>query len=261
MPRKLPHKEMAPVGVGMRGAISMSDGTQPAALREMTIELDKNVAIDATGLSACSLGTLETRDESDIRRLCRQTIVGTGLAHVAIGSPEPIRVPLTLFNGGVKDGTTTVFIRLSVQGPAPTAAVATVKLRRIRSGTYGQEAVARFPEIDAGRGSVLDFDLTIKRLFEYKGEKRSYATARCLDGELRAGIVSRFSDGSQWRADLIRSCAQRTEARAWLRSLLDDRQRDAADRGRLGGIRGRLQHRQILRRHRDDAPGRLADRL
>src|SRR6476646_10604204 len=44
-------------------------------------------------------------------------------------------------------------------------------------------------------------------------------------------------------------------------ALLDDRQRRAADRRRFRRVRRRLQHRQLLRRHRDDAASGLSDRL
>lgn len=194
LPEALPKHEMASVVVKLRGQISTENGGQPSALRELTIDFDKNGALNATGLPACGRSQLEARNTSAIQHVCRESIVGTGTAHVAIASSdqEPIPLPLTLFNGGVRGGTTTLFIRSSITVSTPVPIIATVKLSRVHKGRYGLQAVAKIPPIAEGNGSLLDFSFEVKRLFTYKGTQESDAMARCPDGHLNAEISSLF---------------------------------------------------------------------
>jgi hypothetical protein len=193
VPKELPKHEMAPVTVKLQGQISTENGTQPSALREAMIDFDKNGAVTATGLPACGRRQLETRNTQAVRQACRKSIVGSGTADVEIASSQQlISLSLTLFNGngGVKDGTTTLFIRSSIATPMPMPIIATVKLKKIHTGRYGLQAVTKIPPIAEGSGSLLDFSLEVKRLFTYKGTKESYAMARCFDGHLNADILS-----------------------------------------------------------------------
>jgi hypothetical protein len=182
------------------------------ALREVTMDFDKNGALNATGLPACKRSQLETRNTSAVQHVCRESIVGSGTAHVAITSSgqEPIPLPLTLFNGGVRDGTTTLFIRSSIATPTPAPLIATVKLRKIHAGRYGLGAISKIPPIAEGNGSLLDFSLKIKRLFTYKGKKQSYVSAKCPDGHFNANIISaKFEGGPTISGTVIRPCTSK----------------------------------------------------
>jgi hypothetical protein len=195
-PKKLPKHERLPIAVKLQSQISTSDGTHPSALRELTISFDRNGALNAIGLPVCGRSRLETRSDSAARRACRTSIVGSGTADVEIASLEPERIslPLTLFNGGVKDGITTLFIRSAIATPAPMPIIATVKLSKIHKDRYGLQAVAKIPPIAGGSGSLLDFSLKIKRLFTHKSTQESYAMARCPDGHLDAEISTFFKN-------------------------------------------------------------------
>jgi hypothetical protein len=211
-PTALPRHDPAPIGLELEGKISTSDGRTPDALREVKVDLDKNGALDATGLRACGRRRIENLGLESARRACRKSIVGAGVAHVAIGSSEQeplvVPVPLTVFNGGVRNGATTLLIHASVPpGPSPTPLVATVKVRKTHKDRYGLQAVAAIPVIAGGNGSVLDFRLAIKRLFTYEGEQQSYAMARCFDGHLNAGVTIVFADGMALTGALVRPCA------------------------------------------------------
>jgi hypothetical protein len=191
-PKTLPKHDLTPIALTLSGKVSTSDGTHPSALRELAIDFDKNGALNATGLPACGRSQLATPSDSAARRACRASIVGSGAANVEIASLEPewISLPLTLFNGGTRDGITTLFTRSSIAMPTPMPIVATVKLKKIHTGRYGLQAIANIPPIADGNGSLLAFSLKVKRLFAYKGTQESYAMARCFDGHLNANIIS-----------------------------------------------------------------------
>jgi hypothetical protein len=87
-------------------------------------------------------------------------------------------------------------------------------VRKTDKGRYGLTAVAAIPVIAKGNGSVLDFKLTIKRLFTYEGERRSYAMARCFDGHLSAGVTGVFADGMTLTGTLLRPCTPKAQPAA-----------------------------------------------
>ena len=189
LPKKLPKHKMAPITLRVAGQISKSHaaGAQRSALTELTIDFDKDGSINNRGLAVCKRSQVK-RDPRITRRVCRKAIVGTGIAHVAIDpSPmEPIPIPLTLFNGGVKGNAAIVFIQSSITAASPTPIVTTVKVKAIQRGRYGLQATARIPPIAEGSGLLLDFRLTVKRRFNHKGVTQSYAIARCFDRRLSA---------------------------------------------------------------------------
>ena len=193
LPNALPRHKPAPIGVFGKIQIATSDGSHPPSFRGGTFEVDRNADIEARGLPTCSGRQLEARDSKSARRVCGDAIVGSGQGTVEIEFPEqqPILVksPLTFFNGGVTGKTTTLFVHAFITVPTPAAIVTTVKMTEIDAGRYGLRVVSTIPVIAGGSGSVLAASFTVKRLFTYQGEKRSYVTARCPDGRLMFRIV------------------------------------------------------------------------
>jgi hypothetical protein len=93
---------------------------------------------------------------------------------------------LTLFNGGTREGVTTVFAHGTVAVPSPIPLVAVAKVWRRQNG---MEGALRIPPILEGDGSLLDFDLELKRRFMDGGTERSYLASTCRDGEIRANVA------------------------------------------------------------------------
>lgn len=186
LPKKLPAHELAPVGLEIHGTIAMEGGGHPVALREVIVDADKDVALDASGLPVCRRRLLESRDVADARRLCRGAIVGTGVAHVGLASSETIlKAPLTLFNGGTFGGETKLFVQSAVGTPNRVPVVSRVTTKRMYSGLH---TVWRIPRILDGDGSLLDFELKVERSFVSKGTEHSYLSAKCPDGVFRVNV-------------------------------------------------------------------------
>jgi hypothetical protein len=192
-PKTLPKTSYAPVKVNIKGKISTKDGTHPAALREVLADFDKNGKIDTTGLPVCKGGQLEARTTTAAKKVCGKSEVGTGEGRIQISFPEqapiPVKSPITVFNGGTKGGKTTLFIHAYITVPVPSAVVTTVTIKKVKKGRFGLSTVSKIPVIAGGSGSVLDFSITFKRIFTYKGRKQSYFTARCTDGKFKAKII------------------------------------------------------------------------
>ncbi len=197
-PRAFPRHEFAPASFRTRAQISTSDQTHPPALREAVVYIDKNGAFDAHGLPSCNAGQLEARDTKAAKRVCGAAIIGTGVGTGEIAFPEQrpilVRSPITIFNGGVKGGTTTMLFHAFITVPTPAAIVSTLEFTRVKAGRYGLRGVAAIPAIAGGSGSITDFDFKIKRFYSYRGERKSYDLTKCPDGLIKAKGSGVFKD-------------------------------------------------------------------
>jgi hypothetical protein len=185
-PKAMPKNKYVPVTTNIFGTIKTSDGTHPSALREVVVDIDKDVKINVKGLPVCKAGQLEARDTKAAKKVCGATTLGSGIAHVEIAFPEqkPILVtsPITVFNGGEKGGKVKLLIHVFITVPVPAAVVTEVTIQRKGSGIH---SVAKVPVTAGGSGSAIDFKFKIGRTFTYKGKKVGYGEAKCPDGKFK----------------------------------------------------------------------------
>lgn len=194
-PKKLPKRNFAPVALNVFGRIATTDGTHPSAFRETTVLIDRNGRIDARGAPVCRAGQLQSRTTAAARRVCGRAQVGGGVANVQISFPEqspiPVRSPLSIFNGGTRGNTTTMFIHSFITIPVPAAIVTTLKIQKVRQGRFGYRVVASVPRIAGGSGSVLNYRFTVaKKFFRFRGKRHPYLSARCPDGRFQAKVLN-----------------------------------------------------------------------
>lgn len=212
-PRALPRNRLAPITLHASGTIGTTDGTQPPALREVTIDFDKHGTINAKGLPVCQPGKLQATDTQHAKEACKGAIVGTGKTRVRVAfaeqAPFESSGPLVLFNGGVHGGVTTMFIHAYVDVPAPTAIVTRVRIKKIHKGRYGTRAIASVPVIAGGSGSVIQFNLAVHRIFKRGGKKQSYLLAKCANGHLFAHAAATYRNGPTMEGDVVRACSPR----------------------------------------------------
>lgn len=209
-PKALPKNKLSPITLNISGKIESISGKHPPALREFVVETDKNGAINAKGLPACTSGKLQARDTKSAKKACPTSIVGEGTTDIEVAFPEQTpfiaESKLLAFNGGVKGGKTTIFIHAYLSAPVSAAVVTTVKVSKISNGRYGLKSIGTIPRIAGGYGSPIRFSLKIGRSFTYKGKKQSYLLLKCPDGKILAKGVAVFDDGTRLSAGVVRSC-------------------------------------------------------
>lgn len=212
-PKTLPKRKLAPIVLRASGQLGTVDGSQPPALRKVTIDFDKQGTVNAKGLPVCRPGKLQSRNTAAAKKACPRAIVGTGKTkvRVAFSEQQPFTAsgPLILFNGGTRGKVTKMFIHAYVSIPAPTAIVTPVIVKKINRGRYGTRAIARIPKIAGGSGSVTFFKVTVKRKFRYRGRTQSYLLARCAKGRFFAHATSIFADGTRAAGTIVRGCNAR----------------------------------------------------
>ncbi len=188
-PKQLPKSKYVPVTTMIFGKIQTSDGTHPSALREATVDIDKDVKINVKGYPSCKAGQLEARDTKAAMKVCGSTVLGEGIAHVEIAFPEqkPILVtsPITVFNGGEKGGKVTLLIHVFITVPAPAAIVTTVTIQRKGTGVH---TISKVPVAAGGSGSAIDFNFKLGKIYSYKGKKIGYFEAKCPDGVFKVNV-------------------------------------------------------------------------
>lgn len=212
-PKKLPKKKKAPIALEIAGTIGALDGSHPPALRTVTVDTDKDGTVFAKGLAKCTSGRLQAQSHDNAIKACKKAIVGRGSTTVRVQFPDsnPFNAtgPLVFFNGGVRGGTTLLYIHAYVAVPTPTAIVTTVRIKKRRSGKFGLRSVATVPSIAGGYGSVLRYKFKIKRTFKFKGKKRSYLLARCSHGRFYARGDTKFSDGTRVVGSVVVPCKKK----------------------------------------------------
>jgi len=212
-PTKLPRHKQAPISAYINGRIGTVDGTHPPAIESVVADFDKTIQVNAKGLPVCNKVQLTARSSVDVKKACPDAIVGEGKAEVEVAFPEQALIeakgPILIFNGGVHNGHTLLFIHTYVNVPAPTAVVATVELSPINRGHYGLHAEAQIPKIAGGYGSVTKYKFRIGRDFTYKGEEQSFLTASCPTGVYYAEGKVRFSDDTLLKVTHAFPCTPR----------------------------------------------------
>jgi hypothetical protein len=192
-PKDLPKRSMAPVALQIRGEVSAGEGENPPALHMATVDIDRNVAIEAKGLPVCSFRQLSKSDAATARRLCGSSLVGTGVAHIGSSQVARTRAALGFFNAGHSHGVTTLLVQATLGSQNSAPIVTAIKIRKAAQGRYGWQAVVKVPPILEGDGVVLDFAFKVNRRFEASGQQRSYVVARCLDGRLQSRVEAVFA--------------------------------------------------------------------
>lgn len=209
-PKALSRTKQTPIKFFLSGKISKKDGGHPPALREFNVETDRNGSIQTKGYPTCTAGKLQALNTQRALKACRPSLIGKGTATADIAfegqNPVPAKSALLVFNGGTRGGKTTLFVHAYISIPVPAAIVTTVKVRKVKRGRYGLEAIAKIPPIAGGAGSVRFFKLTIDKKYRYRGRKVSVLTAKCPDGRLQARGEAVFQDRTRARAEVVRTC-------------------------------------------------------
>ena len=212
-PKALPRHELASLGIWGSGKLATVDGSHPPALESASFDADKDVFVSVKGLPACPIAQLEARETKKAEAICGSAILGRGTATVEVSFPEQKPIistgPLVLFNGGERDGAVTVLAHAYVNVPAPTAVVATVRVSRINKGSLGLHVEVEVPRIAGGAGSTVAARFAMRRVYTYKGTRRSVLSGRCPDGRIQGRGTFDYSDGTTLSGGLLRSCTAR----------------------------------------------------
>jgi hypothetical protein len=211
-PRQLPRRSYAPIDFRGFADLRSTDGGAPAPLQQAVIDFDRDGRLTTAGLPICQPAALEETTPAQARGRCPGAIVGSGHIDALIARegqpPVPASSALTLFNGPRLDGEPTVILHARTTVPGIQTFVITVPIER-RRGAYRYRATVDVPPIAAGLGSITHLDVRVGRRYSFRGNERSYASARCGDGIFRTHGRFSFADGVIIDGSIEKACTVR----------------------------------------------------
>jgi hypothetical protein len=184
--------------------------------RELVLEVDRHLSFNVKGLPSCAVSlqvSSQAAAPGGLPERCKEALVGKGSMRGYIFFPEGAALPLDLkveiFNGGRRDGVTTLHGYAPISFPVPGAVFATIEIRKIDDGRYGSQALVSFPKIAGDSGRITAFTARIGRRFTFKGKPRSVVSLSCPDGKVQIHAEATFADGSIEGEDVVRPCSAR----------------------------------------------------
>jgi hypothetical protein len=205
-PKALSKTKQTPIELTAEGSVKESDGSHPPAARELIIEGDKNAEVHVKGIPTCKSGQLQATDTAAAEKACKSAIIGEGeaTAEVAFAEQQPIDVKskLLLFNGGEKGGKITWYAHAYFSNPISGAIVSTVTIQKKKNGRFGTYTLTKIPQITGGSGSIVAFNLKIRK--NVGGVNP--ISAKCTDGKLKVHVEAKFEDGTKAATEIVRAC-------------------------------------------------------
>lgn len=210
-PTALSATKQTPIELKASGEVKEADGSHPPPAREIIIEGDKNAEVHVKGIPTCKSSQLQATDTTSAMKACGPALIGEGqtTAQVAFSEQKPIDIPskLLLFNGGEKGGKITWFVHAYFSTPISGAIVTTVTITKHHKGPFGTLAVAKVPQIVGGSGSIVSFNLNIKKSVKVKGGGTvNPISAKCVGGKLKVHVEAKFEDGTKAETEVVRAC-------------------------------------------------------
>ena len=194
-PSRLPRHDGAPASLSVKGSFDYEEGSGPSRL---SIQLDRQLAIDAAGLPACK-ALLNGVGVAAARRKCKSSLLGSGSVTLRAIYPESPPVyahsPVLFFNGGGSRLLMYMFTPGPVLGPASIVTAGIAKSHRLE---------VAFPRNWA---PIIAFAFRFGRTWQSGGKTRGFLTGRCTAGSLRNRVTVGLSDGQTTPAVLTQACS------------------------------------------------------
>jgi len=218
-PRALPRTGTAPVSVTVDSGFATTDGSDPPPqLRKISIGINRGGKIYDRGLPSCQVRRIQPSTIAAAKRICGGAIVGNGHVQVRVGLPNQppftFKGPMLVFHAKRSGGHRRLLAQVYGRRP-PSAFVLTFKIVK-RKGTYGNLISTTLPKPARKWAYVTHFDMKLRRLYTYRGERHSFISASCAAPAGFPGAVYPFAKanfgfagGRQVTSTLVRDCKVR----------------------------------------------------
>jgi hypothetical protein len=184
LPKVLPRSSPAPVSLHVAGTIRPLGAGRPAALRSITLQVNRHAHFTTRGLPRCPTRRLRGASTAQALTSCGEALIGGGHFASHIDIPEQAPFPawgrVLAFNSN-RGGREAVVIHVFGRRPVPITTVLSSSLTRSgsASGSFGPRMTIEMPRIGDEWGYVTGFDLTFQRRYRYRGQELSVVSASC----------------------------------------------------------------------------------
>jgi hypothetical protein len=180
-PKRLPRSGAAPVEVSVAAKISGVGGTEPPALRKISLSINKEGAFDRAGLPVCTFEEVQPTTDPDALRACGKALVGEGRFSAQVGfsgqAPFPSEGKILAFNGTYL-GRPAILAHVFGTSPVPTSYTLPFLITPLQ-GTFGTLLSASLPDTAGTSGYITGLSLELGRNFTVRGSRHSYISAGC----------------------------------------------------------------------------------
>ena len=183
----------------------------PVPAIHATIDFDKNATLFTKGLPTCDPAKLQNQSTENAERICGKAKIGSGHAIAYLRSSKVYEIPqtVTAFNGVPKGGKPTVILHTYGTTPLQVSLVLVGTVTRINKEGYGPRLDLEVPLIAGGTGALKEFQVKISKKWRYKGEQRSFISAKCPNSKkLKARGAFTYRDGQSLTAFSTQTCKQ-----------------------------------------------------
>lgn len=182
-PSTLRRAAPSPVAVRVAGGVRSASGNAGALpqLRRISIAINRQGRFFDGGLPVCLAREIRSSTTAGARAACGEALVGQGHVTVQVRIPEqlPFLSPgrLLAFNGPHRNGQKLIVALVNTSNP-PGAFVLTFHIRK-QAGTFGTVVSMTLPRQLRRWAYLTHFEMTLHRIYTYKGRRRSYVSAAC----------------------------------------------------------------------------------
>jgi hypothetical protein len=197
-PHALPRDREVPVRVDISGSLRTADGATPPPLRSMSFAVDRHGRLSMQGLPVCEPGRLESTSSEEALSRCRGAVVGRGDFGANVDFPDlkfPVDGRMLAFNSRAR-GRPAIALHIYGSKPVRVTFILILHIHHPTKGTFGTVLSTRIPRLAADLGYVTDFSLSFGRRYSYRGEMRSFISARCAAPAGFPGALFNFVRGS-----------------------------------------------------------------
>lgn len=182
-PSLLPRDAPVPVGVGVAGSFRSASGDTDhlPQLRRIEVAINRQGRLFDRGLPVCRARSIQPASEVNAREVCGDAIIGQG--HIVVQVRIPGQLPflvhtrLLAFNGPRHNGRKLILAQAYARNP-PGAFILTFKVSQ-RKGAFGTVLSTTLPPETRDWAYLTHFDMHLRRLYDYRGRKRSFVSAAC----------------------------------------------------------------------------------
>src|SRR5680860_1058106 len=195
-PHALPRKGTAPVSVTVDSSFATADESDPPPqLRRIAIAINRGGRIFDRGLPTCRVQRIQPSTIAAAKRICGGAIVGNGHVQVRVNlanqPPFTFKGPMLVFHATRAGGKRRLLAQVYGTRP-PSAFVLTFKILR-RKGTFGTVISTVLPKPARKWAYVTHFEMKLRRIYTYRGRRRSFISAGCAAPAGFPGAVYPFA--------------------------------------------------------------------
>jgi hypothetical protein len=213
-PKKLSKTQLTPgsLKVTTRTTTTTAPNGVPSPAVHATVDFDKNAKLFTKGIPTCNASKLQSTSTEAALQACGKAKVGSGKATVLL--PVGVQVfteptTVTAFNGVPKGGKPVVLLHVYGQSPVQTTAVLAGVVSNFNKEGFGPRLDLEVPLIAGGTGALTEFQVTINKKYRFKGKQRSFVSAKCTSGKLKARGAFTFKDGEVLTAFSTQTCKKK----------------------------------------------------